>query len=226
MKDKIIKINESQLRGIISKVLMESICETDGAYYPMLGIIDTSTAEDICRYAGDMESAAAKFLHALINSGYLNRNRHMGNSAIEQWKTLGKTLMAIKKDCKKGLNTLNESTFFLGSDIKFPSNLASVIRGIAEKNGVTFEDRGDYISLSASFNDGFMYYTLSELYSVKMNKDGSLNYWRGIIGPNGAMHCYGPGYPDTAVHGQSPISEKEFLLNVKETIKRLSQYGK
>lgn len=131
-----------------------------------------------------------------------------------------------KKGAKKASNALNESTFFLRNDAKFPSNLASAIQDIAKKNGVTFKDKGDYISLSVSFNDGFMYYTLSELYGVKMNKDGSLNHWRCLVQPNGAMHCYGPGYPDTAVHGQKPISEKEFLTNIKETIKRLSQYGK
>lgn len=121
---------------------------------------------------------------------------------------------------------LNESTFFPGNDSEFPKMLASKIKDIADENGVTFEYKGDYVSLSMKFRDELMWYKISEIYGVKMNEDRTLNYWRCLMQPSGACHCYGPGYPDTAVHDQKPITEEEFLTMVEKTIKHLAQYYK
>lgn len=101
MKKNAIKLNEGQFREFVTKLVTESLSEMEGTYYPMLGVVDTSSLEDVCQYAGEMEKAAAKFLHALIQSGYSEKNAHLANTVISQWKKFQANLTKIKSDCAK-----------------------------------------------------------------------------------------------------------------------------
>ena len=132
---------------------------------------------------------------------------------------------AINETLSKGMYVINESTFFLHNDPEFPKSLARKIKSMAEKNGVNFKYEGEYVTLSVRFKDDYMWRTISKIYAVKENTDGSLNYWECAIQPNGSQHCYGPGYPDTAIHKQIPVSKNDFLLKVKSGIKFLARYN-
>ena len=118
---------------------------------------------------------------------------------------------------------LSESTFFPGNDPQFPKEIAKSIKSFADMHGVEFEYKGDYVQVRTRFKDDLMWYSASELYGVKMNEDGTLNYWICSISPRGRQNYNGPGY---SIYDQKPISPDSFLNMVEKNIEQLARYGK
>ena len=121
---------------------------------------------------------------------------------------------------------LNEHTFFIHNDPVFPEELCDQMWDIAEEYGLQFDIKRDYVKMSTQFCDGFQWYTASEIFGVKDNGDGTLNYWNCSIGPSGRQHNSGPGFPDTAVHGQTPVTPEQYLKIVRNHAEQLARMGR